>query len=374
MATYSIETVTTRRQQREFMELIWRLYRDDPNWIPPLRRNQQELAGFHKHPFYDRNKIRTFLVRRDKQVVGRIGAIVNYGHCERFQEQRGFFGFFDCEDDAEAASHLFNAAFDYLRAEGMTDVRGPCNPSQNYEIGCLVDGFDSPPTFQMTYNGPYYDKLIVAAGFEKTQDLYAFEGRASQLDSLPPKLKFVIEEVQRRFQPVVRQANRRRLSNEAKLFVEIYNQALVATWGFVPLSPREAQHIAGSLSLLIDPEATSILEIDGKTIGVALGLLDFNPIIKDIDGRLFPFGFLKLLFGRKRIKRIRLISNNILPEYQRWGLGVVALERMLPALLKRGFTECEFSWVLESNQLSRGTLEVSGAKLIKTYRLYDRKL
>ncbi|MDZ4851254.1 MAG: N-acetyltransferase [Pirellulaceae bacterium] len=374
MPSYAIETVETKSQKREFMHLIWRLYKGDPNWIPPLRRNQEELVGFFKHPFYERNKIRTFLVKRDGTTVGRIAAIVNYGHNERYEEKRGFFGFFDCEDDQQAANMLFKAAADYLRSEGMTDARGPCNPSLNYEIGCLVDGFDSPPTFQMTYNWPYYEKLILGAGYVKTQDLFAFEGNASKLDTLDPKLSFVIKEVKRRFNVTLRKADSKKLAKEAALFVDIYNRALVATWGFVPLSPKEAQHIAGSLKLLIEPEATTIIEIEGKTIGVALGLLDFNPIIKKIDGRLFPFGFLKLLFGRKNIKRVRLMSNNILPEYQRWGLGLVALERMLPELLARGITECEFSWVLESNRLSRGTLEAGGADLSKTYRLFDRKL
>lgn len=374
MPNYAIEIVQSKHQKREFMNLLWRLYKDDPNWIPPLRRNQEELAGFFKHPFYERNKVRTFLVTRDGNVVGRIAAIVNYGHNERYNETRGFFGFFDCEDDQQAANLLFEAAMDYLRSEGMTDVRGPCNPSLNYEIGCLVDGFDTPPTFQMTYNWPYYEKLILGAGFEKTQDLFAFEGHASKLDSLDPKLYFVIDEVKRRFNVKLRKADSKRLAKEAALFVDIYNRALVSTWGFVPLSPGEAQHIAGSLKLLIEPEATTIIEVDGKTVGVALGLLDFNPIIKKIDGRLFPFGFLKLLFGRKNIKRVRLMSNNILPEFQRWGLGLVALERMLPELLARGITECEFSWVLESNRLSRGTLETGGADLAKTYRLYDRSL
>ncbi len=117
------------------MDLLWRLYQDDPNWVPPLRMNQEELAGFHHHPFYERNLGRAFLVRRNNQVVGRIVAIVNYGHNERFKEKRGFFGFFDCEDDQEAARLLFAAASDFLRTYGMTDVRGPCNPSLNYELG-----------------------------------------------------------------------------------------------------------------------------------------------------------------------------------------------------------------------------------------------
>lgn len=374
MPDYQVEHVTTRAQQREFMELIWRLYRGDPNWIPPLRGNQMELVGFRPHPFYERNSVRTFLVRRDGLVVGRIAAIVNRGHNERYQESRGFFGFFDCENDVEASRRLFQAAGAYLKSEGMTDVRGPCNPSLNYELGCLVDGFDTPPTFMMTYNWPYYESLILDWGFAKTQDLYAYEGHASKMDALNPKFYFVIEEVKRRFNLNLRRADKRRLAQEAALFVDIYNRALISTWGFVPLSPAEGQHMAGSLKLLIEPDITTIIEVDGRPVGVALGLLDFNPIIKKIDGRLFPFGFLRLLFGRKKLKRIRLMSNNILPEFQRWGLGLVALERMLPDVLARGIVESEFSWVLESNHLSRGSLERGGAELTKTYRLYDRSL
>ncbi len=371
---YKVETVENRRQELEFMDLIWRLYQNDPNWIPPLRQNQEELAGFHHHPFYERNLGRAFIVRRNDQVVGRIVAIVNYGHNERFEEKRGFFGFFDCEDDQEAARLLFSAASDFLRTYGMTDVRGPCNPSLNYELGLLVDGFDTPPTFMMTYNAPYYEKLIVNLGFEKTQDLYAFEGEASMLDNLDPKIRFVIDEVKRRFNVTVRKANTRTLLDEAKLFVKLYNEALISTWGFVPMSPAEAAHTAEGLRLLLEPELTTIIHVDGRPVGVVLGLLDYNPIIKQIDGRLFPFGFLKLLFGRKKIKRIRMVSNNILPEFQRWGLGLVAADRLTPDCLARGIKDCEFSWVLESNQLSRGSLERGGARRTKTYRLYDRSL
>ncbi len=226
----------------------------------------------------------------------------------------------------------------------------------------------------MTYNAPYYEQLIEKLGFEKTQDLYAFEGEASMLEKLDPKLYFVIEEVKRRFNVTVRKANPRKLLDEAKLFVKLYNEALIATWGFVPMSPAEAEHTAEGLRLLLDPDLTTIVQVDGRPVGVVLGLLDYNPIIKKIDGRLFPFGFLHLLFGRKKLKRIRMVSNNILPEFQRWGLGLVAADRITPDCLARGIHDCEFSWVLESNQLSRGSLERGGARRTKTYRLYDRSL
>lgn len=374
MSHYQVFRVETRKQQKQFMELIWQLYKGDPNWVPPLRMNQEELVGFRRHPFYENAKCRAFIVEKDGKVVGRIVGIINHGHNQRYKEKRGFFGFFDCIDDQEAANHLFRAAAEYLKSEGMTDVRGPCNPSLNYELGTLVEGFDTPPTFMMTYNRPYYDKLIRGFGFEKTQDLYAFEGHIDMLDRLDPKLKFVIDEVKRRFNVTLRPASRRHFDKEIQLFLNIYNRALQSTWGFVPLTEAESKAIGFSLKFLIDPAVTSFVEVDGQPVGVGLGLPDYNPLIKKIDGKLFPFGFLRLLWGKKSIKKIRVISTNVVPEYQRWGLGLVALERMLPDCLANGIEEAEFSWVLESNDLSRGSLERAGTKRTKTYRLYDRSL
>lgn len=356
------------------MDFLWRLYKGDPNWIPPIRMNQEELVGFRKHPFYQNAKGQAFIATRNGETVGRIVALINHGHNTRYKEKRGFFGFFDAIDDQEVANALFTTASQFLKREGMTDVRGPCNPSLNYELGTLVEGFHSPPTFMMTYNWPYYDKLITGFGFEKTQDLYAFEGHIDMLDSMDPKLQFVMDEVKRRFNVVLRPASRWNFGKEIEVFLEIYNQALQSTWGFVPLTEAESKAIGFSMKFLIDPAVTTFVEIDGKPVGVGLGLPDYNPLIKKIDGKLFPFGFLRLLWGRKSIKKIRIISNNVIPEYQRWGLGLVTLERMLPDCLANGIREAEFSWVLESNHLSRGSLERAGTKRTKTYRLYDRTL
>ena len=371
---YEVIRVENRQHKREFMDFIWKLHKGDPNWIPPIRMNQEELVNFRRHPFYLNAKCQTFLVRKDGEVVGRIAAIVNHGHNQRYGEKRGFFGFFDCVDDQEAANLLFDEACRYLKAEGMDDVRGPCNPSLNYELGALVDGFNSPPTFMMTYNWPYYDKLIKGFGFEKTQDLYAYEGNMEMLKTIDPKLQFVIEEVKRRFNVKVRPANKKKFGSEVKLFLNIYNQALQGTWGFVPFSDAEISSLAASLKFLIDPALTSFVEVDGKPVAVGIGLPDYNPLIKKIDGRLFPFGFLTLLFGRKKISKVRVMSTNVVPEYQRWGLGLVVLDRMLPDCLAQGITDAEFSWVLESNHLSRGSLERAGTTRTKTYRIYDRTL
>jgi len=374
VAALVVKPVENRRERRQFLELPWRLYRDDPNWIPPLRTNQRELVGYKRHPFYEENEVQTFIASRDGRVCGRLAAIVNHAHNRRYHEQRGFFGFFESIDDQAVASGLFDAARDWLAGRGMHHMRGPTNPSLNYECGLLVEaieGFDNPPTFMMTYNPLYYGRLIETYGFRKCQDLYAYWGHARMLDTLDDKLGFIIQEATRRFHITARRIDKSRFTEEVRTFLDIYNQALVATWGFVPLSEGEIKHLAASLRHLIVPDITTIAEVDGRPIAACFGLLDYNPIIKQIDGRLFPFGFIKLLTGRKHLKRVRLISTNVLPEYQRWGVGLVLLERLRPEVLAWGVEEAEFSWVLESNHLSRRSLERGGAKLSKTYRLYD---
>ena len=374
MNSVEVTPVESRKDRKEFMELIWRLYKGDRYWIPPIRMNQEELVGFRKHPFYENNRCQAFLARRDGQVVGRIVGIINHGHNKRFEEKRGFFGFFESIDDQQVANALFDAAGRYLKSQGMTDVRGPCNPSLNYETGTLVDGFDSSPTFMMTYNPPYHDRLIRGFGFEKTQDMYAYNGNVEMLNTIDPKINRTVEMVKERFKLKVRQVSRKNFSKEILLFLKIYNESLQGTWGFVPLSDGEVKALGMSMKLLINPAATSVIEVDGEAVAVGLGLPDYNPIIKKIDGKLFPFGWIRILLDRKKITKMRIISANVSLEWQRWGLGLVLLNRMLPDVLAIGITDAEFSWVLESNDLSRGSLERAGLVPAKTYRLYDRTL
>ena len=173
--------VETGRDERRFLELPWKLHRDDPNWVPPLRQNQKKMVNFIPHPFYEVNRIQTFLALVDDEPVGRIAAIVNKAHNERYKENRGFVGFFESIDDQEVADGLFGAAAQWLAKQGMTDVRGPMNPSMNHECGLLIEGFDRAPTFMMTYNPPYYPALWESFGFEKVEDMVAFWGHIDML-------------------------------------------------------------------------------------------------------------------------------------------------------------------------------------------------
>ncbi|MCG8652483.1 MAG: N-acetyltransferase [Pirellulales bacterium] len=368
------EPVETTADQKAFLKLERDLYRDQVHWVPPLWMVRRELVGFKKHPFYDDADRQAFLVRRDNQVIGRVLAIVNHAHNRLHKEKRGFFGFYECHDDVDASNELLGTATDWLRQRGMTAVRGPVNPSMNYECGLLVEGFDSPPTYMIPYNRDYYERLIEAFGFVKVQDLFSYEAHIDMLEDLDPKLMFIVQEATKRFSVDCRPIDRSRFARDVRSFLEIYNLSLQQTWGYVPMSKAEIDHQSAGLKHLIVPELTSIAEIDGKPVGAGFGLLDYNQLIKQIGGRLFPFGWWTLLTKKRKIDRLRLISTNVLPEYQKWGLGVVTLARILPDAINFGIQIGEFSWVLESNSLSRGTIERGGARRTKVHRIYDKDL
>ncbi len=371
MPDVKVIPVSTRREKKDFLQLPWAIYRGDPNWIPPLRGNQRELVGYSRHPFYENNRIQTFLAYRDGRICGRIAAILNQGHIDRHNERRGFFGFFECIDDQQVADALFDAARAWLAERDIHSVRGPTNPSLNHELGLLIDGFDSPPTFMMTYNHPYYAKLIEGCGFKKSQDLFAYWGHIDMLPKINERLSPISAQIVEHLNLKLRPLDKSNFIGDVHDFLDIYNKSLGNTWGFVPLSDSEISHMAAGLRHLMVPELVLAAEVDGKMVGATFGLPDYNPRIKKIDGRLFPFGFLRLLRRKKSIKKIRLISTNVLPEYQLMGVGLALLSAMVPLVVGWGLEEAEFSWVLESNSLSRGSLEKGGAILQKTYRLYD---
>lgn len=371
MASAVVKPVSSWRERRQFVNFPWKLYEGDPNWVPPLLMEQRGLLGYRRHPFHDEAEVQTFLASRDGRVCGRIAAIHNRDYNRHVGENWGFFGFFESVDDPESANLLFDAARDWLAQRGARTIRGPANPSLNYECGLLVDGFHSPPTFMMTYNKPYYGKLIENWGYHKAQDLYAFWGHIDMVSKLDKKLYFISQEAKQRFNVKVRAMNPRHFRDEVRMFLRVYNAAMAGTWGFSPLSPAEIKVLAAGLQHLIAPELAVVAEVDGEPIGACLGLLDYNPRIKKINGRLFPFGFLRLIRNKREITKMRVLSINVVPEYQRWGLGVVLLGGLIKPMQNWGMLEAEFSWVLESNTLSRGSLEKGGAKLDKTYRMYD---
>lgn len=374
-----VRPAISRRDRRRFQRLPWAIYAPpgaprDPNWTPPVLAQERQMLGWGHHPFFDNADAVTLLAERGGRAVGRLLVLVNRVHNEKYNERLGFFGSFECVNDPAVARALFDAAGAWLRDRGMTALRGPVNPSLNYPCGLLIDGFNHPPCFLMTCNPPHYASLLEACGFAKSQDLYAYEMDVKLLAALVARYKPAVLAALDRPDLVIRSLNPARVQQDIETFLDIYNRSLEGTWGFTPLQPREARHIAAELRHVIVPRFAVFAEIDAVPIGALLGLLDYNQILSKLNGRLFPLGFLRLLTGRRRITAARVMSMTMVPGYQSAGLSVVLLDNLVGAAATWGIERYEFSWVLESNSRSRGTLERAKTKLTSTRRIYDKAL
>jgi hypothetical protein len=366
-----VEPVATGRQRKDFLNFPWQLYRGDPHWVPTLRDEEWSLLNYSPHPFYEKNAIQTFLARRGRQLCGRIAAIHNQTHIDYQKDRRGFFGFFECVDDAEVAGALFDAAKAWLAERNLRAIRGPTNPGINYTWGTLVEGFDSPPTFMITYNKPYYDRLITGYGFQKAQDLYCYFANREMLPESQKKHWPLADQIKERFNVTLRPLNPKRFQQDIREFLAIYNRSMEKHWNFSPMSEKELDHTASALRHILIPELIVGGEIDGKLVAMVLVLPDYNPRIKRIDGRLWPFGFLRLLWRKWQIKRVRAMSTNVLPEYHLIGVPLVLFKELTARHMACGIEEVEYSWIAESNTLSWHSLRKGGAQRTKVHRVYD---
>lgn len=370
-----IQPVRGARDKREFIELPYRLYQNDPHWIPPLRIAQKDILNTQRHPFYRTSDVQMFIAERDGRVVGRIMAILNRAHNEFHGERAGFFGFFEVDNDAEAAAGLVEAARDWLRGHGAQVMRGPVNPSTNYECGLLVDGFDRDPMIMMTYNPPYYATFLEACGLKKAMDLYAYDIAASYFNH-SDKLQRVAERLRKKDRITVRTIDKKNFASEVATVRRIYNDAWSRNWGFVPMSEAEFDHLAKDLKQLVDPRVAMIAEQetdDGRSIpvGFFLAVPDINIALKKINGRLLPFGLLKLLWHSRKISMIRIITMGAIRELQSMGMGSIFLDEIYRRAPAAGFPSGEMGWVLENNVLMNRSAELIGARLTKTYRIYE---
>jgi hypothetical protein len=332
----------------------------------------------NENPFFRHAEIQLFVARRESSDVGRIAAIVDRAHNDFHGEKTAFFGFFECENDLEAANLLFDAASVWGKERRMTTLRGPANPSLNDEAGLLVEGFGSPPVFMMTYNPQYYAALVEGAGFTKAKDLLAYWFEVGP-DPLA-RLTRLADRV-RRNEPdvVVRKISKKTLAADLPRIREVYNTAWEKNWGFVPMTPEEMDFMAMRLKPLLDEEFAFLAERrreDGSVEPIAfmMSMPDYNVPIAATKGRLLPFGWLKFLLAQKKIKTLRVLTLGIKREYRMRGINAVMFESGLRASLKRGLTGVEVSWLLEDNDLVIRAVRLWGGQLYKTYRMYERAI
>ena len=375
-----IDRVSGRGDLAAFIDLPFTLYKNDPNWVPPLKADVRKLLDPSRHPFYDGGReasIELFLARDGRQVVGRIAAVLNHTHNRAHDENVAFFGFFETVDRPEVANALLAAAEDWARERGVDAVRGPANPSTNYECGLLVEGFDRPPVLMMTYNPPWYADLVVGAGYAKTKDLYAYISPVHD-DSLG-RLKKLGARTQRRNPGLTtRSIDLKQFDREVALIKELYNAAWEKNWGFVPVSSAEFDALAGELKDLVHPDLVRIAFIDDLAVGFILTVPDWNPVLKDIGGALWrhPIKLIRhLLFTKaESLKGIRLILLGVREGFRNRGIESLLFANGIEVALEAGYEWCEYSWILEDNERTKGTVRLMGGELYKIYRMYEKSL
>ncbi|MBI5442339.1 MAG: hypothetical protein HY900_14140 [Deltaproteobacteria bacterium] len=371
----SVSEVSSGRDLREFVELPFRLYAADPDFVPPLRTDVRWMLDPGKNPFWQHARRSLFLARKDGRVVGRIAAIADDEHNRVHADRTGFFGFFECENDPEAARALFDAAEAAVRKllPGCDRLRGPVNPSMNDEVGFLLaaESDPGPPVLMMTYNPAYYLDLANAAGFAKEKDLVALLAPVD--DRSFPRIGRIAEAVRRRNPELTfRTIRMDRFPAELAKVKEVYNAAWEKNWGFVPMTSAEIDAMAKRLKDVIYPPIIWFAEVGEKPVAFMLGMPDFNQVLIRMGGRLLPFGWLKFLLGKKKVDRVRLMAFGVLPEYRRKGLDAVCYFEGYKAAMAAGFKTVEFSWILEDNLDLLKPIEVFEGKLYRRYRLVAR--
>ena len=375
-----VDRVSGRADLSAFVNLPFTLYRNDTNWVPPLKADVRKLLDQDHHPFYDGGReaeIELFLARDGRQVVGRIAAILNHAHNRAHEENVAFFGFFETVQRPEVANALLAAAEEWALERGVDAVRGPANPSTNYECGLLVEGFDSPPVLMMTYNPPWYADLIEGAGYAKAKDLYAYISPVHDA-SLERLKKLGARAVRRNPGLTTRSADLKDFDTEVALIKELYNAAWEKNWGFVPVSSAEFDALAGELKDLVHPDLVRIALIDDEPVGFILTVPDWNPVLKDIGGSLWrhPIKLIRhLLFTKaESLIGIRLILLGMREGFRNRGIESLLFANGIEIALKAGYEWCEYSWILEDNELTKRAVRLMDGEVYKVYRVLEKTL
>ena len=372
--TVHVEQVEGRRGVATFVDVAWRVQAGrSTRWIPPLRAMVRDALDRGGNPFYREADRALFVARRDGEVVGRVAAIENRWHNRHHSDRVGFFGFFECLDDHEAARGLLGAAEKWLADRGLRTVRGPISPSMNHECGLLVDGFDTPPVLMTPWNPPYYGPLIEGAGYGKIQDLLGYYIPAGDKLAVPDRVRRLAERTLRHTRIKFRTLDVATLEHEARMVLQLYNEAWAGNWGFVPPSWDEFWHTAKDLKAVLAADFSFVAEVDDEIVGFMLIARDINRLLRDMpSGRLWPANIVRLLRQTPKILSGRVVLLGLKTEYRNRGLfPLFAYEAARRALEIRA-DGAEASWILDNNEALVAPLEAMGLAAYKRWRIYQK--
>ena len=353
----------------------WLIYEDDPAWVPPLRL-ERRLHFSSLNPFFKHGKWQGWLAYRNDKPVGRISAQIDDLHRQRYGPDTGHFGLLEGEDSPDVFNALIQAAEQWLIKHQARIITGPFHLSINQECGLLVDGFETPPALMMPHHKPWYGRYLEEQAYEPAKDLFAYWVNVDF--EIPRVMSRLIAKYGK--QVTLRTLHRKDIKNEMELLRDLFNDAWSENWGFVPFTVAEFAELGNSLRLLVPDDYVQIAEIDGRAVAFIAALPNLNEILSDLDGRLFPFGLVKLISrikGRK-IKTGRVPLMGVRKQYQNRPVGMalayLVIDAVRSALLRRGIMEVEMSWILEDNSGMRSILDSIGSKAYKRYRLYEKTL
>ena len=370
-----IVPVSDSRDLRRFIRVPWSVYADDPTWVPHLLLERREQFS-PRNPYFAHARCCFWLAYRGTRPVGRISAQIDELHEERYRDATGFFGFLEAENEAGTFHELLSTAEVWLRDQGMLRIRGPFNFSINQECGLLVDGYDTPPMIMMGHSRPYYATRLTAEGYQGVKDLLAY--RLSTHFTPPEFMKAVLNKAAGRAR--VRPLHKSQLNEDLEIIKDIFEDAWSTNWGFIPFTKDEVRHLGYNLRLLVDDDAVQIAEVDGMPAAMIVALPNLNEVIRDLQGRLLPFGWLKLLWRLKvkSPKTARVVLMGVRKRFQRSPLGAALVFLLIDAVrgygIRRGVQEVELSWILEDNMPMRNILTMVGGVPYKRYRIYEKAL
>jgi GNAT superfamily N-acetyltransferase len=368
-----IHPVTTKKDLTAFINLPYQLYKNDPLWVPPLRDEQRGQFEPKRNPLLDHCEWQLYLLKDGGKTIGRIAAFIDLLATDFWKERIGLFGYYECIPDAQASRLLLEAARDWLLTKNCTSMRGPWS-FVSQEWGLVVDGFEPSPVVMAPYNHPYYIEQLMNFGLQKVQDTLCWYISAEEGYKIPDRILQLTDAVQQRYHVHIRQIDMKHYDEEVKVVIELANNSIIDNWGYSPVTDAEVQAMAHDMKPVIQPKGVLFAEDEaGKPIGFAISLPDVNILLKGLNGHLFPFGFIKLLWGIPRLRRYRMFALGVVPEYQ--GKAVDSL--LYRAMNERLYSPdlwMEINYVLEDNWPMVNAIKKLGATPLRRYRVYEMKI
>jgi GNAT superfamily N-acetyltransferase len=374
----SIQPARSRRELKRFVKVPFRLHRDQPQWVAPLIFERMEFLNRRKNPWFEHGEAELFIAARDGEAVGRISAHIDH----RWDEYQGgsdaMFGFFETANDPEIAAALLGTATEWARGKGRQRIIGPMDFTTNDEIGILIEGYERRPMILEPWHPPHYQELIEAEGFEKAMDVQMWElqfGDLKEGERFDPSIHAAAEKALHDEGIAIRNMRKRKMADEVRRFMDVYNEAWGDNWGFVPITDAEVEFQAKNLKQVIDEDWAYMAEKDGEVVGAALTLPDVNQVLAKLNGRLLPFGWARFLLGKGRIDQLRVFALGVKHDYRHSGVAAGLYLKHLETAARPGTIEGgEMGWILETNGPMNRAMEGMGGRVVKKYRIYEKAL